>query len=82
MAVLPAAFGMSHVEFAQSLGLTKNTWGHYTAGRNKPRFHVVKLLWERYGIDANYVFLGRLDGIASDEARKTIVERLSARRLA
>lgn len=76
MAVLPAVFGMSHVEFAESLGQTKNTWRHYTAGRNKPRSHVITMLWERYGIDANYVFLGRLDGIARDEVRKKVIRLL------
>lgn len=59
-----------------AINVAPNTYSQWEKGRSLPDLLAMTRLWDRFGADLNYIYLGRTDTLAFDLAMK-IREKLA-----
>lgn len=73
---LREALDLEGATFAASIGVAKNTYSHWETGRNLPDIYAMGRVWDQYGVDLNYIFLGRTGTLPAD-LRVKVAEALN-----
>ncbi len=63
LALLRAALGVTQVEISRRTGIPKSSWNRFEKGERQILPEHALRLYEVYGVDANFVYFGREDGV-------------------
>lgn len=65
LALVREALGLSKAEFADAIGLDRSSYTKVEKAEKPLLPHIAFKIWELYGVDMNYIYLGRMDGLSS-----------------
>lgn len=66
------ALGLSKAEFADLIGIDRSSYTKIEKGDKPLLPHTAFRIWELYGIDMNYIYLGQLGGLPVSLSSKVI----------
>lgn len=59
------ALGLSKAEFADRIGIDRSSYTKIEKAEKPLLPHIAFKIWELYGVDMNYIYLGRMDGLSA-----------------
>ena len=71
-----AALGISQVDAANAMGVTKNHLGNWLRGDAYPQHYQIYLFCRRYGITADWIFLSYHSGLPARTAARLLAGAL------
>lgn len=69
---LRKALGVSKAEFADVIGLDRSSYTKIEKGAKPLLPYSAYRIFERYGVDMNFIYLGQVGGLPSDLSKKLI----------
>lgn len=57
------AVGLTKAEFADRIGIDRSSYSKIEKAQKPLLPHTALRIWELFGVDMNYIYLGRLDGL-------------------
>lgn len=80
LALSRTVLGFSQAEVCRLLAVKHNTWSMWESGKNLPDPLVMACYCDRFGITLDYIYRGRLDGIADPHVRAALHALAQSRR--
>jgi transcriptional regulator with XRE-family HTH domain len=74
--LLREAYGLSHAEISDALGIERTYWSRFEGGKRPITETVAALLVARFGVTLDFLILGRWDKLPFDLAEKMRAEEL------
>lgn len=72
--------GFSQAEVCRFLGVKHNTWSMWEGAKNLPDPLIMAMYCDRFGVTLDYIYRGRLDGIADPHVRAALHALAQSRR--
>jgi transcriptional regulator with XRE-family HTH domain len=66
------ALGLKAKQLCAELNVAENTWNQWEKGKRMADLLAMARLWDRHGIDLNFIFMGRTDQLPYDLAIKIV----------
>lgn len=66
------ALGLSKAEFADMIGIDRSSYTKIEKGAKPILPHSAYRIWQLYGIDLNFIYLGQVGGLPSNLSNKVI----------
>ena len=63
---------LSKAEFADRIGVDRSSYTKMENGDKPILPHIASRIWEQFGVDMNYIYLGRMDGLSKNVSSKLI----------
>lgn len=67
-----AALGLSKADFADRIGIDRSSYTKIEKGEKPLLPHTAYKIWELYGIDLNFIYLGQVGGLPVNLSNKVI----------
>lgn len=67
---LRAALGVSKAEFADVIGIDRSSYTKIEKGEKPLLPYTAYRIFERYGVDMNFIYLGQVGGVPSSLSKK------------
>jgi DNA-binding XRE family transcriptional regulator len=64
------SLGLSKAEFADRIGMDRSSYTKIEKADKPLLPHIAFKIWELFGADMNYIYLGRRDGLTESMSRK------------
>ena len=64
------SLGLSKAEFADQIGIDRSSYTKIEKAEKPLLPHTAFRIWELYGVDLNFIYLGRRDGLTASMSSK------------
>lgn len=78
LTALREALELSKAEFADLIGIDRSSYSKIEKAEKPILPPVAYKIWSLFGVDMNYVYLGRLDGLPDDLSKRLTTKRTQA----
>ena len=65
LAQIREALGLTKAEFADRIGIDRSSYTKIEKAEKPLLPHTAFRIWELFGVDMNYIYLGRMDGLSA-----------------
>lgn len=72
LAAIRTALGLSKAEFADRIGIDRSSYTKIENGSKPILRPLAARIWQLYGIDLNFIYLGQVGGLPSNLSSKVI----------